>query len=215
MLTLDACEFTAGQSPEISVGKSECALYLLAGSGSVEIDDRSFHFEPGSGVYVRRNESFRFVSDASKAIRALVVACPSPDVPLWKANITGQRAFDDRFPDRVATVNDSEREATGDRSFRILVGPKLGSQNITQFIGSIPRSRAPEHYHLYEEVICVLSGEGLMWFADQCVPVRPGSLIFLPRKQPHCLECTVDGELELVGIFYPAGSPSVNYKTGE
>ena len=42
-------------------------------------------------------------------------------------------------------------------------------------------------------------------------PVGPGSMIFLPIRQPHCLECEDDDGMELVGIFYPAGSPAVNY----
>ena len=72
-------------------------------------------------------------------------------------------------------------------------GPQTGSAQVTQFIGMIPRSKAPEHFHTYEEAICILSGCGEMWAGDSHAPVRPGSVIFLPRKQPHCLH---EGHLE-------------------
>ena len=38
-------------------------------------------------------------------------------------------------------------------------------------------------------------------------------MIFLPREQPHNLECLDKNGMELMGIFYPAGSPAINYKT--
>ena len=40
-------------------------------------------------------------------------------------------------------------------------------------------------------------------------------MIFLPRKQAHCLECLDENGMELMGVFYPAGSPAINYKTGQ
>lgn len=38
-------------------------------------------------------------------------------------------------------------------------------------------------------------------------------MIFLPKKQPHCLECLDENGMELMGVFYPAGSPEINYAT--
>jgi mannose-6-phosphate isomerase-like protein (cupin superfamily) len=81
----------------------------------------------------------------------------------------------------------------------------------TQFVGSIPPGRAPDHFHLYEEVICILDGAGVMWTGSKSAPVERGSCIFLPRRQPHCFENTGRGELRLLGVFYPAGSPAVRY----
>ena len=39
-------------------------------------------------------------------------------------------------------------------------------------------------------------------------PIGPGSCVFLPRRQVHCVENTGSGPLRLVGVFYPAGSPA-------
>lgn len=98
------------------------------------------------------------------------------------------------------------RQKTADRWYAELV-----QAEVTQFVGSIPPGRAPDHFHLYEEVICILSGEGIMHAGDSSTPVRKGSCIFLPIRQRHCLENTGSGELRLLGVFYPAGSPAVRY----
>lgn len=107
---------------------------------------------------------------------------------------------------RKVHLVDVPMQKTGDRWYRELIQGET-----TQFVGSIPPGRAPDHFHLYEEVICILKGKGVMWAGDKSTPIAPGSCIFLPRKQPHCVENTGDGELRLLGVFYPAGSPAVRY----
>jgi quercetin dioxygenase-like cupin family protein len=57
----------------------------------------------------------------------------------------------------------------------------------------------------------VLSGHAFLWTERTRAEVQPGDVIFLPRRQLHSLECTSDGGMRLVGVFFPAGSPAVNY----
>src|ERR1044071_4342766 len=78
---------------------------------------------------------------------------------------------------------DQPRQKTADRWYAELV-----QAEVTQFVGSIPPGRAPDHFHLYEEVICILAGEGVMWAGSANTAIRPGSCIFLPRGQVHCVE---------------------------
>jgi oxalate decarboxylase/phosphoglucose isomerase-like protein (cupin superfamily) len=52
-----------------------------------------------------------------------------------------------------------------------------------------------------------------MWTEARSTPIEYGSCIYLPRKQVHCVENTGTGELRLLGVFYPAGSPAVRYET--
>ncbi|HYY96254.1 MAG TPA: cupin domain-containing protein, partial [Pyrinomonadaceae bacterium] len=82
----------------------------------------------------------------------------------------------------------------------------------TQFVGSIPPGRAPDHFHTYEEVLFILRGEGRMWAGRTSAEIGPGSCVYLPTRQVHCVENTGGGELRLLGVFYPAGSPSVRYE---
>jgi mannose-6-phosphate isomerase-like protein (cupin superfamily) len=106
----------------------------------------------------------------------------------------------------IVKLADQPIQKTGDRWYAELV-----QAEVTQFVGSIPPGRAPDHFHLYEEVICVLAGEGVMHAGDSSTPVAGGSCIFLPIRQRHCLENVGSGELRLLGVFYPAGSPAVRY----
>ena len=109
---------------------------------------------------------------------------------------------------QVVRLEDRPRQQTGDRWYAELI-----QAEVTQFVGSIPPGRAPDHFHLYEEVICILAGEGIMHAGDSSTPVGAGSCIFLPIRQRHCLENTGSAELRLLGVFYPAGSPAVRYAT--
>lgn len=115
-------------------------------------------------------------------------------------------ASDRERPITIARLEDQPRQKTGDRWYCELIQGQT-----TQFVGSIPPGRAPDHFHLYEEVLCILSGSGVMWAGEVATPIAPGSCVFLPRKQVHCVENTGSGELRLLGVFYPAGSPAVRY----
>src|SRR5688572_29143905 len=104
------------------------------------------------------------------------------------------------------SLDDRPMQRTGDRWYRELI-----SAQVTQFVGAIPPGRAPDHYHLYEEVLCILEGEGVMWAGASSTPITAGSCVYLPRGQRHCVENRGTAELRLLGVFYPAGSPAVRY----
>ena len=78
----------------------------------------------------------------------------------------------------------------------------------TQFAGLIPPGRAPAHHHTYDEVVHVLAGQGVVHLSGTTAEIGPGTSIYLPPYQPHCLENTGSGPLEVLGVFHPAGSPA-------
>ena len=98
-------------------------------------------------------------------------------------------------------------QRTGDRWYRELI-----QSEITQFVGSIPPGRAPDHFHLYEEMLCILQGSGVLWAGEAKTPIGPGTCVYLPKREVHCVENSGSGELRLLGVFYPAGSPAVRYE---
>ena len=106
----------------------------------------------------------------------------------------------------IVRLEERPRERTGDRWYCELVQGET-----TQFVGAIPPGRAPDHFHLYEEVLCILEGSGVMWAGAASTQIAPGSCVFLPRRQVHCVENKGPGELRLLGVFWPAGSPAVRY----
>jgi len=82
---------------------------------------------------------------------------------------------------------------------------------VTQFIGNIPLSKAEPHKHLYEEALIILNGAGVVWTEKTKTVVGPGDILFLPRKQTHSVQCTVEGGFDVVGVIYPGDNPAINY----
>jgi mannose-6-phosphate isomerase-like protein (cupin superfamily) len=109
---------------------------------------------------------------------------------------------------RLARLEDCAAEVTGDRRFRVLFGPGNGCAAATQFVGEIPPGRAPLHSHTYDEVVLVLSGEGVLHAGPAGHPIASGSCIHLPPGQQHCLENTGRDTLRVLGVFHPGGSPA-------
>ena len=187
---------------------ADCVLFVIEGKGSVVIGGRRFALTPECGALVRPGEAFR-IEPANGALQVLLTVCPQSMKGEWLDQMP--EIFDENFPKRVVLVDEKKRETTGDRFYQLLVDSAVGSGQITQFIGIIPRSKSPQHFHTYEEVITVLSGNGLMWAGEESTPISAGSMIYLPRKQSHCLECQNEEGMHLIGHFYPAGSPAVRY----
>jgi len=111
----------------------------------------------------------------------------------------------------LVRLADRPAQPTADRWYRVLVDDEVGSTQATQFVGSIPPGRAPDHFHQYEEVLFILRGQGRMWSGESNTPIARGSCVFLPKGQVHCVENAGPDELRVLGIFYPAGSPAVRY----
>jgi len=198
-----------GISPIRSFPNSDVVLFVINGTGEIIISGKKFPIKKETGIYVKPNEAFAFDNKLDDPIELIAAVCPEASSSEWLTSMSNN--FDERSKTRTAGIDESKKIATGDRFYQQLVGKEMGSSMVTQFIGSIPKSKAPEHFHLYEEAITILSGKGYMWAGSKKTPVGSGSVIFLPKKQVHCLECTVDGGLKIMGLFYPAGSPDVSY----
>jgi len=195
-------------SPILSFGQSQVVLFVINGKPTVTIAGKAFQAGPETGLCVRPGEAFR-VTAAGQFAQILITICPAHrGFPIVKS--IGDN-FNDAYPERRAAPDPGQREEMGDRYYQVLVGKAAGSDQVTQFIGEIPPGKAPSHHHLYEEVIYIISGEGVIWTGPKSAPVGPGSIVFLPQKQEHSLECTSPGGLRLAGHFYPAGNPAENY----
>jgi mannose-6-phosphate isomerase-like protein (cupin superfamily) len=169
-------------------------LYVLSGSGSVTIDGHAHDLHPGTSVFVARATPWSADGDA-RAVSVLVHD-PAPG--------TATHAIVD-----LTAVE--QREATAGRSFLLGATPEVGCGSVTQFVGLVPPGRAPDHFHRYDEVIYILEGEGVLEVGGEQAPLRPGTCIHLPRTLVHCLSNTGVGELRLLGVFTPAGSPAEAY----
>jgi quercetin dioxygenase-like cupin family protein len=109
---------------------------------------------------------------------------------------------------RMSRLRDCPVEQTGDRRFRVLLGPGRECEAATQFLGEIPPGRAPEHSHPYDEVVLVLEGAGVLHAGGTDRALARGTTVHLPPGLPHCLENTGTGTLVVLGVFHPGGSPA-------
>ena len=209
-ISLRLLEFKTGKSPSLRNRESDEVLYVLEGNCTIHIDGYAYEVGSESGFYLRPGQTFSVENNSSDVVRLVSSQCPEeafeviPDMDL-----AAERRDQ---PPPIVKLSDRRALPTADRWYRVLVDNEIGSAQVTQFVGSIPPGRAPDHFHEYEEVLFILRGEGRMWAGKTNTPIGPGSCIYLPKRQVHCVENTGTGELRLLGVFYPAGSPAVRYE---
>ena len=204
-ISLRVLELPAGERASLRNEASDEVLYVIAGAGTATIDACDYELVPDRGIYLPPSASLDIVAGDSLTI----VSSQCPDAGgILQGYEPGRAAAGVPL---VVAMRDRPVQRTGDRWYREVINADAGSTQVTQFVGSIPPGRAPDHYHQYEEVICILEGIGVMWAGTSHTPIAQGSCIFLPRGQVHCVENRGEGELQLLGVFYPAGSPAVRY----
>jgi mannose-6-phosphate isomerase-like protein (cupin superfamily) len=191
--------FGPGRSSEFGPEDREDALFVLEGRGALLLEGVSHELEPDTAAYVAPGERYEVENPGPRDLSLVSVLVPPAPNP------RGERRITVRLADRQA------RDATSDREFRILLEPESGLSGATQFVGYIPKKRAPEHYHVYDEVIYVLRGQGMLHVGDQHSPIGAGSCIHLAPELRHCLENTGGEEMRVLGVFRPAGDPSEAY----
>jgi mannose-6-phosphate isomerase-like protein (cupin superfamily) len=192
LISMRVLEFGPGRSSEFRNEDLDEVLFSVD-ECKILIDDVAHELEPQSGVLIRAGQTFRVDNRGTQPVSFV-----SSQAPRQEGGIENP----------IVRLADQRAMPTGDRWYRVLI-----DSEVTQFVGSIPPGRAPDHFHEYEEVLFILHGEGRMWTETKSTPIEVGSCIYLPRRQVHCVENTGTGELRLLGVFYPAGSPAVRYET--
>ena len=169
-------------------------LYVLEGRAKATVDGEKLALEPGTGGFVARGTPWRIESAEDLKLLSVLVEKPPPAAASHAMIASAERGT-----------------ATAGREFTLLAHPQNGCESATQFVGYIPPGRAPEHFHLYDEVGYILAGEGAFHVGGESAPLRPGSCFHLPARLVHCLENHGPGEMRVLGVFRPAGSPAEAY----
>ncbi len=204
-----AARLTSKQTEHLSCGMGAMVMYVDKGTVTLHLEGAELPLTERTGVYIKPGESFSLEGSGEEAAHCLFCICPG-SFSLQTAEVSNSGGVDE-LSKRVAAYNPVLVEAMADRFYQVLVGEAVGSNDISQFIGQIPQSKAVPHRHLYEETILILSGQGMLWTENYRAAVAPGDFVFLPAQQEHSLQCHSEAGMELVGHFYPAGSPTINY----
>jgi mannose-6-phosphate isomerase-like protein (cupin superfamily) len=200
-----------GSSPARQNPVGDEVHYVVRGRGAAWIDGTRSELEQGTAVYTPAGSVCAFENTASECMEIVSVTCPEDDeARMVEADFPVKAQRDG--PVRTIHERDARSVVTGDRLFKLLVEKDFGCERITQFIGVIPRSRAAQHHHSYEEAIYILDGRGLVWSGDQSCEFVTGTSIYLPVGAKHSLENPYLEPVRLLGVFYPSGSPAVNYR---
>jgi mannose-6-phosphate isomerase-like protein (cupin superfamily) len=197
--------FAPGRSSRRGSSSREELLFAVTGSGAVALDGANLALEPETGLLVPPGATYE-------------VANPGPDelVLVSVLALEPEGEGEERpSPVEVRVADQPAHPAGRDREFRYVANEEVGCRTVTQFVGSIPPGRAKPHYHAYEEVAYILEGEGVLHMGGESSAVRAGSCIHFPPREPHILENVGTGTLRVLGVFHPAGDPSMAYNVPE
>jgi mannose-6-phosphate isomerase-like protein (cupin superfamily) len=172
-------------------------LFVESGRGTLRVGDETHSLEPDTGAYVVSGEEYELENSGPDDLVVVVVEAPQED---GAANTPVRRTV--RYADQPTLPAGSDRE------FRYLVNQDVGSRDITQFLGLIAPGRAPNHSHIYDEIVYIIDGEGILHLGGEQRVVGPGSAIHLPPLAEHCLENTGKGSMRVLGVFHPSGDPA-------
>ena len=189
--------YAPGRSRPVETGDRIAVLYVVSGRGQIHVAGTAHRVEAATGVYIAAGESYEVENSGPDELLVVAVTAPSEH--------NGSPPAERRS---VREADQPTLTASGDREFRYLVTDEVGCRDVTQFRGDIAPGRAPDHSHVYNEVIYVLEGEGALHTEGEDAPVRAGSCIHLPAYLMHSLENSGDSTMRIVAVFHPAGDPA-------
>jgi mannose-6-phosphate isomerase-like protein (cupin superfamily) len=188
--------FAQGRSkPRGDDGKQE-VLYVASGRGTLHLEGKPHRLEPDMGAFVAAGERYEIENSGPDELVLVSVLAPQEAQPGERRHVTV------RYADRPALP------ASPNREFRFLVDHEAGCHGVTQFVGVIPPGRAGLHSHIYDEIVYVIEGEGILHMNDRESPLEPGSCVHLPPLHEHSLENTGARPMRVLGVFHPAGDPA-------
>jgi len=189
--------FAPGRSRERTASERHELLYVVAGSGALELDGERHELTPGTGAFVAPGETWAIDNDGPAELLVVDVTA------------TADLAVDDSRRKKIIRFDDQpEHTASVERTFRYLVNEDAGCLDVTQFIGIVQPSKAPFHSHPYEELGYIVEGEGVAHVGGSSIPLRPGSCFHLPPEKVHCIENVGPGPMHILGVFHPSDSPA-------
>jgi quercetin dioxygenase-like cupin family protein len=204
-LALSLRRIDNGAPIAIAEAELDSLLYVVSGSGTLALDGVDTELAPGTAALVVAGESATIGGgDGLEVVHATVGDAVDRHATLG---------------DRETVVRlDRERseQALGARGFQLLFGPHNGSTRATLFAGFLPPGRSPWHYHLYDEIVFVPEGPGRLHRRGSETELAAGSAFRLRPREVHIVEnASRNGDMTVVGVFTPAGSPSAAYLADE
>jgi len=210
-MTASEIQITGNSSPKGS-DKNTTLIFVRSGSANLEIIaesitgvENSLKVEAGSAVQIKSGETFIW----THAVELIALEVRIPDTSGPFAREQTHKTLN--FVRSVMQGTSLKTDATADRQFEVLFDANNGSADATMFIGFIPPSGAPTHYHLYDEICYIVRGTGEFRTGDKIQPLNAGSTFAVVPRLLHSLANTSNEDLWVLGVFRPEGSPAAAY----
>jgi mannose-6-phosphate isomerase-like protein (cupin superfamily) len=187
--------FAPGRSRGRSLDGRQEILFVISGSGELELEGSRHELSPKTGVFIASGETYAIDNPGPEELVVVSVLAPEDRVGASR-KVT------------VRLDEQPELPASSERTFHYLVNEDAGCLDVTQFLGIVQPSKAPFHSHSYDEVGYVLAGEGFAHIAGGSTPLRAGSCFHLPPDELHCIENSGSGPMHILAVFHPSGSPA-------
>ncbi|MFM8349866.1 MAG: AraC family ligand binding domain-containing protein [Actinomycetales bacterium] len=183
--------------------------YLLEGAGRVTFGSgpqaSTAAIAAGTAVQIPAGQPWELVTDQSTWLLSFLVPAPVTPYAQGLAKPVGQVV-------NVSALGQQDAQAaTSDRQYEVLFDAKRGSRGATMFVGFIPTSGAPEHYHLYDEICVIVRGFGVLHTTERRQPIGVGSAFHVAPRLLHALENPNPEHLWVLGVFRPEGSAAAAY----
>ena len=189
--------YAPGRSGDRTVEGRHELLYVVAGTGELELEGVTHPLEPGTAAFVAPGETYAVDNRGPGELLVVAVAA--------RADLD---VADDRRKVTVRFDDQAEHTASVERRFRYLINQDAGCLDVTQFMGIVEPSKAPFHSHPYEELGYIVEGQGVAHVGGQSIPLRPGSCFHLPPEKVHCIENVGPEPMYILGVFHPSDSPA-------
>jgi quercetin dioxygenase-like cupin family protein len=106
----------------------------------------------------------------------------------------------------------NKESASSDREYETLFNENNGSRGATMFVGFIPSSGAPDHYHLYDEICVIVRGAGGLVTTERPLQeLKKGSAFHVAPRFLHAIHNPNSEDLWILGVFRPEGSPAAAF----
>ena len=202
-LTATSLYFHSGKSLPRVIADKDQLIFITFGDGQLHFSDGEVLATRGTAVLIRAGESWSVVTESLKMICV--------EVPQGGPNARRLQVPATQISRSVALGNLTRGQATGDREFEVLFDARNGSTGATMFVGFIPPSGAPVHYHLYDEICFIIQGEGQLLVGESNQPIGAGSTFAITPRLLHSLVNVSEEFLWILGIFRPQGTPAAAY----
>jgi quercetin dioxygenase-like cupin family protein len=203
-LTLDAYDVVGAMRSRCD-SRNDTLAYVLGGGGQLCVGEQRHDLAPGHAFQVHAGAEWA-VEDA-QGLSLLVFCVPAPVTP-WAARLAAPIS---EVVDVSYLGAQAMNAATGDRQYEVLFDRTRGSRGATMFVGFIPTSGAPEHYHLYDEICVIVRGSGTLHAGGRSQALSVGSSFHVAPRFLHALENPNAEDLWVLGVFRPEGSAAAAY----